>query len=104
MKHIDEVQKIREEKNLDHIAAAIKEIIGLYGVTVEETAAVLFSVMKDVLNEPHNQQKLKEFNVDINVTSKTANGVKTPLDKVTEIQKLYIKHYASQTVYKNSND
>ena len=91
--HLRIMKEFRETKNVDNIAATFLEVLGLYGVTVEETSALLFYVMQTVLNQPHNKLKLDQLDIDINVPTETEDGVITPVDKVLDIQRIYLGIY-----------
>lgn len=64
---LDTLKLIRDEKDLDKIQGLIISIFQMYGLQTDEVAALLFSLMKNVLNQEHNKRFLKErFAIDIN--------------------------------------
>ncbi|WP_348922064.1 hypothetical protein [Enterococcus rotai] len=91
--HLRIMKEFREGKNVDNIAATFLEVLGLYGVTVEETSALLFYVMKTVLQQPHNKSMLDQLHIDINAPTETSDGTVTPVDKVLDIQRIYLGMY-----------
>lgn len=51
----------RESKNLDELQDMIMQLLTLYGVTTDETAALMFSVMTNTLKQPHNTKHIKDI-------------------------------------------
>ncbi|EHL2501680.1 hypothetical protein ACQUI5_001216 [Enterococcus faecalis] len=68
------LKKIREEKDVDAIAELFLEIISVYGLKMDETAALLYYVQKKTLEADHNAQFLNE-RLKLDVTSLGIEGV-----------------------------
>ncbi|EME3218574.1 hypothetical protein VSX30_002131 [Enterococcus faecalis] len=68
------IKKIREEKDVDAIAELFLEIISVYGLKMDETAALLYYVQKETLEADHNSQFLNE-RLKLNVKSLNIEGV-----------------------------
>ncbi len=71
---LDLLLSIREEKDLDQMQELFVSMFSIYGLTTDEVAALLFSTMKEVLNENHNKDMLVDkFSIDI--TKLGAEGI-----------------------------
>ena len=72
--YLELLKSIRQEKDLDQLQELIKSIFSTYGLTTDEVAALLFSLMRTTLQELHNRRMLVDkFNIDID--SLEADGV-----------------------------
>lgn len=63
---LDMLKTIREGKDIDQMQELILSIFTMYGLTTDEVAALLFSIMKSVLQEKSNREMLaNKFSIDI---------------------------------------
>lgn len=63
---IETLKVIRGAKDLDKIQELLMSVFQMYGLKTDEVAALLFSIMKNVLNQDHNKEFLKEkFSIDV---------------------------------------
>ena len=84
-KKIDEqLKKNRASVDIDAIELKIRELLILNGFSTSEIAAVLFTVMRNVLLYERNRKFLEGITIDPNQLN---------TEVVTEIQKLLIKEY-----------
>ncbi|HIB1888669.1 hypothetical protein IGK80_000906 [Enterococcus sp. DIV0609] len=81
------IKKIREEKDVDAIAELFLEIISVYGLKMDETAALLYYVQKETLEADHNAQFLNE-RLKLNVKSLNIEGV-------LQVQRALVNAYLS---------
>lgn len=79
---LDTLKVIRDAKDLDKIQELILSIFQMYGLQTDEVAALLFSIMKNMMNQEHNKRFLKE-KLSIDIT----NLGKNELDGIFMIQK-----------------
>lgn len=79
---LDTLKVIRDAKDLDKIQELILSIFQMYGLQTDEVAALLFSIMKNMMNQEHNKRFLKE-RLSIDITNLGKNG----LDGIFTIQK-----------------
>lgn len=54
------LKELRESKDIDLITESIREIIGMYGLTMAEVAAVNYYIMEQALKVPVNSILLKD--------------------------------------------
>lgn len=54
------LNRIQDEKDIDKIADMILNIISIYGMKMDEVAALNFYIMKQSLESPHNKRFIKE--------------------------------------------
>lgn len=80
----EQLKKNRENADIDTIELKIRELLILNGFSNSEIAAVLFTVMRNVLLYERN----REFLEKIEINPKQLNT-----EVVVEIQKLLIKEY-----------
>ena len=80
----EQLKKNRENADIDTIELKIREMLILNGFNTSEIAAVLFTVMRNVLLYERN----REFLDKVGINPKQLNT-----DVVVEIQKLLIKEY-----------
>ena len=80
----EQLKKNRENANIDTIELKIREMLILNGFSTSEIAAVLFTVMRNVLLYERNRKFLEGVVIDPNQLN---------TEVVTEIQKLLIKEY-----------
>lgn len=65
-KIFDLLKKIQDEKDIDKIAEMIMSVISLYGMKMDEVAALNFYIMKQSLESPHNERFIQErFGIDV---------------------------------------
>lgn len=65
-KYLDLLKSVREGKDIDQLQELILSIFTMYGLTTDEVAALLFSVMRTVLHEKSNKDMLaNKFSIDI---------------------------------------
>ncbi len=84
-KKIDEqLKKNRANVDIDAVELKIREMLILNGFNTSEIAAVLFTVMRNVLLYERNRKFLEGITIDPNQLN---------TEVVTEIQKLLIKEY-----------
>lgn len=57
---IKNLKELRESKDIDLITESIREIIGMYGLTMAEVAAVNYYIMEQALKVPVNALLLKD--------------------------------------------
>lgn len=80
----EQLKKNRENADIDTIELKIREMLILNGFNTSEIAAVLFTVMRNVLLYERNRKFLEGITIDPNQLN---------TEVVTEIQKLLIKEY-----------
>jgi len=80
----EQLKKNRENADIDTIELKIREMLILNGFNTSEIAAVLFTVMRNVLLYERN----REFLEKVGINPKQLNT-----EVVVEIQKLLIKEY-----------
>lgn len=80
----DQLKKNRANVDIDAIELKIRELLILNGFNTSEIAAVLFTVMRNVLLYERNRKFLEGITIDPNQLN---------TEVVTEIQKLLIKEY-----------
>ncbi len=80
----EQLKKNRENADIDTIELKIRELLILNGFSNSEIAAVLFTVMRNVLLYERN----REFLEKVEINPKQLNT-----EVVVEIQKLLIKEY-----------
>lgn len=62
---LEAMKETREAKDIDEIQDMIMQLLTMYGVTTDETAALMFSVMHNTLKLPHNKKHIKDiYNLD----------------------------------------
>lgn len=72
----DQLEKLQDEKDMDKIADLFLVIISMYGLKMDEVAALNFYVMQKSLESKHNAKFIEEhFKIDI-----TKLGVSGTLD------------------------
>lgn len=82
------MKKVREEKDIDALAELFIEIITVYGLKVDELAALNYYMMKRSLEAPVNATFIKErMNLDV-----TQLGV----DGILQVQRALITIYTEQ--------
>lgn len=60
------LKKIQDEKDIDKIADLMLTMISLYGMKVDEIAALNFYIMKQSLESPNNKRFIQErFGFDV---------------------------------------
>lgn len=65
-KYLDLLKSVREGKDIDQLQELMLSIFTMYGLTTDEVAALLFSVMRTVLHEKSNKDMLaNKFSIDI---------------------------------------
>lgn len=84
------LKKIREEKDVDAIAELFLEIISIYGLKMDETAALLYYVQKETLEADHNAQFLNE-RLELDVKSLGIEGV-------LQVQRALVNTYLSNLI------
>lgn len=57
---LSNLKELRESKDIDLIAEAIREIIAMYGLTMAEVAAVNYYIMEQAVKSPVNSAVIKE--------------------------------------------
>ena len=80
----DQLKMNRANVDIDAIELKIRELLILNGFSTSEIAAVLFTVMRNVLLYERNRKFLEGITIDPNQLN---------TEVVTEIQKLLIKEY-----------
>ena len=80
----EQLKKNRANVDIDAIELKIREMLILNGFNTSEIAAVLFTVMRNVLLYERNRKFLEGITIDPNQLN---------TEVVTEIQKLLIKEY-----------
>lgn len=73
-KMLANLKELRESKDIDLITESIREIIGMYGLTMAEVAAVNYYIMEQALEVPVNKMFLKE-KMELNVDDLGVEGV-----------------------------
>lgn len=64
---LDQLEKLKEEKNLDEIGELLLSVISIYSLTVDEVAALSYYMFNQALMNPTNVQFIKEnFSIDVN--------------------------------------
>lgn len=62
---LEAMEQMRVEKDLDAIQDMVMQLLTMYGVTTDETAALMFSVMNNTLMQEHNAKHIKDiFDLD----------------------------------------
>lgn len=62
----EQLEKLQEEKDIDKIADLFLVIIGMYGLKMDEVAALNFFIMQKSLESKHNADFIKNhLNVDV---------------------------------------
>ena len=85
---LDLLLSIREEKDLDKMQELFISIFSIYGLTTDEVAALLFSTMKEVLNEKHNKDMLTDkFSIDI---------TKLGIEGILQVQRALLSAYVDK--------
>lgn len=85
---LQNLKELRESKDLDLIAESIREIIGMYGLTMAEVAAVNYYIMEQALKTPVNRVFLKE-RMKLNVDDLGVDGI-------LQVQRALIASYVEQ--------
>ena len=68
--YLDALAKLRDDKNLDDIGNFFREIITVYGLTVDEVAAICYYLFNNALQTEPNKVLLKEkLNLDVSLLS-----------------------------------
>lgn len=80
----EQLKKNRENIDIDTVEVKVRELLIINGFSTSEIAAVLFTVMRNVLLYERNREFLQKVGID----PKQLNT-----EVVTEIQKLLIKEY-----------
>lgn len=80
----EQLKKNRANVDIDAVELKIREMLILNGFNTSEIAAVLFTVMRNVLLYERNRKFLEGITIDPNQLN---------TEVVTEIQKLLIKEY-----------
>lgn len=63
----EQLEKLRDEKDMDKIADLFQVIISMYGLKVDEVAALNFYIMQKTLESKHNAKFLKDkLGLDVN--------------------------------------
>lgn len=64
---LDQLEKLKEEKNLDEIGELLLSVISIYSLTVDEVAALSYYMFNQALMNPTNVQFIKDsFSIDVN--------------------------------------
>lgn len=71
---LSNLKELRESKDVDLIAEAIREIIAMYGLTMAEVAAVNYYIMEQAVKSPVNSAFIKDH-LGIDVESLGLAGV-----------------------------
>ncbi|MCH4175900.1 MAG: hypothetical protein LKF43_00235 [Streptococcaceae bacterium] len=67
---IKKLVELRESKDIDQIAESILGIISIYGLKVDETAALSYYIFDRTLKAKHNAKFIKEnLRLDVNTLS-----------------------------------
>lgn len=80
----EQLQGNRQDTNIDETEVSIREMLVLNGFTVSEIAAILFTVMRNILLNEKNRDILKNIGIE---------STQLNTEVVAEIQKLLIKEY-----------
>lgn len=64
---LDQLEKLKEEKNLDEIGELLLSVISIYSLTVDEVAALSYYMFNQALMNPTNVRFIKDnFSIDVN--------------------------------------
>lgn len=64
---LDQLEKLKEEKNLDEIGELLLSVISIYSLTVDEVAALSYYMFNQALMNPTNVRFIEDnFYIDIN--------------------------------------
>lgn len=64
---LDQLEKLKEEKNLDEIGELLLSVVSIYSLTVDEVAALSYYMFNQALMNPTNVQFIKDnFSIDVN--------------------------------------
>ncbi|MGM0337699.1 hypothetical protein [Enterococcus sp. AZ007] len=95
-KMLANLKELRESKDVDLIAESIREIIGMYGLTMAEVAAVNYYIMEQALKTPVNRVFLKE-RMEIDIDSLGVDGI-------LQVQRALVATYAGQVKKEENAD
>lgn len=68
------IKDLRESKDIDKIADLFLLLISMYGLTMDEVAALNYYVTERTIKAPHNAQFIKE-RLDLDVTELGPEGI-----------------------------
>ncbi|MGM0183412.1 hypothetical protein IGK74_002377 [Enterococcus sp. AZ150] len=64
---LDQLEKLKEEKNLDEIGELLLSVISIYSLTVDEVAALSYYMFNQALMNPTNVRFIEDnFYIDVN--------------------------------------
>lgn len=64
---LDQLEKLKEEKNLDEIGELLLSVVSIYSLTVDEVAALSYYMFNQALMNPTNVRFIKDnFSIDVN--------------------------------------
>lgn len=64
---LDQIEKLKEEKNIDEIGELLLSVITIYSLTVDEVAALSYYIFNQALTTNTNAQFIqKHFNINVN--------------------------------------
>ena len=72
--NLHQLNKVRQNKNVDNVAQTILSIISSSGLTVDEVASVNYYIMKETLNAEHNKRFMSE-NLQLDVSQLGPEGI-----------------------------
>lgn len=85
---LDALKELRESKDIELITESIRDVIGMYGLTVAEVAAVNYYIMEQALKTPVNRVFLKE-RMKLDVDSLGVEGI-------LQVQRALVATYVEQ--------
>lgn len=64
---LDQLEKLKEEKNLDEIGELLLSVVSIYSLTVDEVAALSYYMFNQALMNPTNVRFIEDnFYIDVN--------------------------------------
>ena len=80
----EQLKKNREAVDIDKLEQEIRQMLVLQGFTMAEIAALLFTVMRNMLLYPNHKEILESMGISDKMT----------VEEVTTIQQLLVKEYS----------
>lgn len=64
---LDQIEKLKEENNIDEIGELLLSVITIYSLTVDEVAALSYYMFNQALMNPTNVRFIEDnFSIDVN--------------------------------------
>lgn len=84
----NQMKEIQDSKDMDEIGAAMMDLVTLYGLKMNEVAALCYFVTERTLKAPHNSEFIKNhFSIDVD---------RLGIDGMLQIQRALVVTYLEQ--------